>query len=616
MRYRMTRLWIGLVPLVWTLQAAGAPASLDDLLQDVLKQREVQKQENVARERRFLEAREQQQDILAAAQAALVREQARSDALRVEYEQNQATIAVQSEALSQATGDLGELHGVSRQIAGDLKGVVAGSLYSAQEPKRGEGLQTLADSKELPSIQALEWLWHVALSEMVESSKVVRFDAKIAATDGTEQEAKVTRIGAFNLISGGQYLRYLADTDQIVMPTGQPSDRYVKLAEALEKSTEGVHMMAVDPTRGALLALLMQRPGFVERIQQAGAIGYVILALGAAALGVVIERFVVLGRVRRRMRQQKAAHLPRTDNPLGRLRIIERDNPGDDAEILGLKLDQGVLQEAPRLRRLLPALAVCATAAPLLGLLGTVAGMIETFQAMTLFGAGDPKLVAGGISLALVATELGLLVAIPILVGSTAPATGSCTRSTRRWRPSWRAARPMPPLADVWDRAQVLLEQGGIIMPYILALSVLMWALILERLWFFWRVQPQVLADARAVWEARAERRSRPARRLREHQVAALYAAGRRALPAIRTLITVLPLMGLLGTVSGMIHTFEVITAFGGANRRGIAAGISEALVATLTGLITALSGLYFSVHLEARARRIPAEAETLLRAD
>lgn len=174
----------------------------------------------------------------------------------------------------------------------------------------------------------------------------------------------------------------------------------------------------------------------------------------------------------------------------------------------------------------------------------------------------------------------------------------------------------MPPFTELWDKARMLLEQGGAVMPYILALSVLMWVLILERLWYFQRVQPQALARARADWETRAERRSRPARRLREHQVAALAAAGRRALPAIRTLITVLPLMGLLGTVSGMIHTFEVITAFGGANRRGIAAGISEALVATLTGLVTALSGLYFSVHLESRARRIPAEAESLLRAD
>ena len=141
----MTRFWIGLFPLVWTLQVAAAPESLDALLQDVLKQREVQKQENAARERRFLEAREQQRDLLAAAQATLAKEQARNDALRTEYEKNEAAIAVQSEALGQATGDLGELHGVSRQIAGDLKGVVAGSLYSAQEPKRGEGLQTLAD---------------------------------------------------------------------------------------------------------------------------------------------------------------------------------------------------------------------------------------------------------------------------------------------------------------------------------------------------------------------------------------------------------------------------------------------------------------------------------------
>ncbi len=413
----MTRLRIALMALVWwTAPLAGAPASLDDLLNEVLRQREVQKQQNAARERRFVEAREAQQDLLAAARATLAEEQARSDALRAEYERNEASLAAQAEALHQATGDLGELHGVSRQIAGDLKGVVTASFYTAQQPRRGAGLQALAESRELPSIQALEGLWHLTLSEMVESSKVVRFEAQVAATDGTEKETTVTRIGAFNLLADGQYLRYLPDSGQIVMPTGQPSDRFLDLAAAFDQATAGVHMMAVDPTRGALLALLMQSPGFVERIRQAGAIGYVILALGAVALAVAIERLVVLGRLRQRMRRQKTAEVPQSDNPLGRLRIIERDNPEDDAEILGLKLDQEVLAETPRLRRFLPALAVCATAAPLLGLLGTVAGMIETFQAMTLFGAGDPKLVAGGISLALVATALGLLVAIPILL--------------------------------------------------------------------------------------------------------------------------------------------------------------------------------------------------------
>jgi biopolymer transport protein ExbB len=412
----MSRAGIGLIALLWALQAGAAPANLDELLQQVLTGREAQRAENAARERRFIEARDQQRELLAAAGAVLAKEQARSDALRAEYERNQAALSQQSEALSQATGDLGELHGVTRQIAGDLKGVVAGSLLSAQDPTRGEGLQALATSRELPSIKALEGLWYLTLSEMVGSSKVVRFKAKVAATDGTEADTEVTRIGAFNLISGGRYLRHLPDTGQIVMPSGQPSARYLALAEALEESTEGVHMMALDPTRGALLALLMQSPGFIERIQQAGAIGYVILALGAVALVFVIERMVVLGRLRRRMQQQKEARQAQSDNPLGRLRIIEQDNPADDPETLGLKLDQGVMQEVPRLRRLLPALAVCATAAPLLGLLGTVAGMIETFQSMTLFGAGDPKLVAGGISMALVATELGLLVAIPILL--------------------------------------------------------------------------------------------------------------------------------------------------------------------------------------------------------
>jgi biopolymer transport protein ExbB len=116
------------------------------------------------------------------------------------------------------------------------------------------------------------------------------------------------------------------------------------------------------------------------------------------------------------MRRQKDHSVAASDNPLGRLRLVERNHPKDSPEALGLKLDQAILKEIPRLRRLLPTLAVLATAAPLLGLLGTVAGMIETFQSMTLFGAGDPKLVAGGISLALVATELGLLVAIPILL--------------------------------------------------------------------------------------------------------------------------------------------------------------------------------------------------------
>jgi biopolymer transport protein ExbB len=172
----------------------------------------------------------------------------------------------------------------------------------------------------------------------------------------------------------------------------------------------------VDPSRGAILALLVQSPDVIERLRQAGVIGYLILGLGGIALLVVGERFVTLIGIRRRVIRQQKNGDTAADNPLGRLREVERGSRHADAETLGLKLDQAIMKEIPRLRVRLPMLAVVATAAPLLGLLGTVAGMIETFQSMTLFGAGDPKVVSGGISLALVATELGLIVAIPILL--------------------------------------------------------------------------------------------------------------------------------------------------------------------------------------------------------
>lgn len=161
---------------------------------------------------------------------------------------------------------------------------------------------------------------------------------------------------------------------------------------------------------------MVESPGLIEHIQRAGVIGYVILALGGIALLIVAERFVMLIATRRKIEGERAGGSASENNPLGRLRQVVQAHPGLDADRLTLKLDEVMAIEVPRFKRLLPTLAVFATAAPLFGLLGTVAGMIETFESMALFGAGDPKLVSAGISLALVATELGLVVAIPILL--------------------------------------------------------------------------------------------------------------------------------------------------------------------------------------------------------
>ncbi len=169
-------------------------------------------------------------------------------------------------------------------------------------------------------------------------------------------------------------------------------------------------------------------------------------------------------------------------------------------------------------------------------------------------------------------------------------------------------------LQNIHNHLQAVFAQGGPVMPYILLLSVIMWVLILERYWFLLFEFPRLFKQVQKDWSTREEYRSRTARRLRAHKVSSLNLQARRFLPFLRTIIQVLPLLGLLGTVSGLIHTFEVITLFGGTNRSGIAAGISEALIATLAGLLTALSGLYFSTGLESRSTLAQEQAETLQR--
>nr|MDJ0868637.1 MotA/TolQ/ExbB proton channel family protein [Myxococcota bacterium] len=173
----------------------------------------------------------------------------------------------------------------------------------------------------------------------------------------------------------------------------------------------------VDPTRGALIALLGQRADLRERIRQGGVIGYVIIGVGIVGLLNATRRIVELARLRRQIPgTNAAADGSGADSPVGRLIAVAAEHADADAETLGLRLDEAILTETPRLRRGISFVAMLAGIAPLLGLLGTVTGIIETFQAITLYGTGDPRLMSGGISQALVTTVMGLLVAIPMFL--------------------------------------------------------------------------------------------------------------------------------------------------------------------------------------------------------
>ncbi|HIE53574.1 MAG TPA: MotA/TolQ/ExbB proton channel family protein, partial [Chromatiaceae bacterium] len=152
-----------------------------------------------------------------------------------------------------------------------------------------------------------------------------------------------------------------------------------------------------------------------ERIEQGKEVGYLIIGLAIFGFLMAVYRFVALGVTSMKVRAQlKRADQPKKNNPLGRVLLAWKENQEADLDTLERKIDEAVVKEVPRLQRGLSIIKILAVIAPLLGLLGTVTGMIQTFQSITLFGTGDPKLMAGGISQALITTVLGLMAAIPL----------------------------------------------------------------------------------------------------------------------------------------------------------------------------------------------------------
>lgn len=391
-------------------------ASLDEFMERVRTQSLTRGVENSERERRFVAARDQQAALLREAEQSLADENTRSERLKTQFDDNEIELADLTETLLVRIGNMGELFGVVRQVAGDTKGIIDSSLVSAQIEGRSALADELAQASGLPSMGDLTNLYVLLLEEMAESGKVVRFNTDVITADGRTTPAEVIRVGVFNVISGSDYLRFEPQTASLQVLARQPARRFSSLAEGLSTATTGVVPMAVDPSRGNLLGLLIQAPNLSERIQQGGLVGYVIILLGLLGVVVSIERLVRLDSASRGIKAQLASATPKDDNPLGRILRVYEENSTANNETLGLKLDEAILREAPLLEKWQGWIKVLAAVAPLLGLLGTVVGMIVTFQAITLFGTGDPRLMADGISQALVTTVLGLTVAIPLVL--------------------------------------------------------------------------------------------------------------------------------------------------------------------------------------------------------
>ena len=402
-----------LLPLSAMATGEDVDALVESVRQEALREAAFEEE----RIRRFLDERERKSEMLAEARAQLAAANRRADQLRGEYEANEATLTDYEASLRERAGDLNDTFAIVRQAALSADGVMGSSLVAAEATDRSTFMQDLGKGETPPSIEDIKRLWTMVMSEISESGKVVNFNATVIKPQGDEAEQVVTRAGVFNSVSDGAFLRYLPSSGKLVELSRQPAPRFQAMASDLQEATSGVVGMALDPSKGAILSLMVQSPDLGERVDQGGAIGYLILILGAVGVVIVIQRGVANLLARRAIDSHVSRDAQADEkNALGRLQKVVDDMQGEDTESINIRLDEQLAEESSRLNRGLPTVAVLAAVSPLLGLLGTVTGMIETFQSITLFGTGDPKLMSGGISQALVTTQLGLAVAIPLVL--------------------------------------------------------------------------------------------------------------------------------------------------------------------------------------------------------
>lgn len=394
--------------------------TLDQLLDMVKKSQISESAEHKQREAEFARDKSNQANLLAQAKATRQAEEARSAALEKKYQEQDILVAAKKVQLNERLGSMKELFGHLTSTAGDLRATLGTSIVSAQYPNRGEFLDALIEkmnsNTRLPDIEEIERLWFEVQREMVETGRVVKFNSTVIKPNGEQTAQEVVRVGTYNLVSNGAYLTF--DGSKIQELARQPAD-HLAGAQALQNATSGVVDFGVDPTGpagGQLLTALIDTPTLVERWHQGGSVGYVITVVGIIGVLLGFFRILVLVAMNAKVKSQLKSDKANTNNPLGRVLKVAEENKNVDTETLELKLEEAVLKERPSIESGLAILKIIAAVAPLLGLLGTVVGMIETFQAITIFGAGDPKNMAGGISGALVTTVQGLVVAIPVVL--------------------------------------------------------------------------------------------------------------------------------------------------------------------------------------------------------
>ncbi len=412
-------LFITAASLVYSAHAG----SLDTLLQQMRSDQIRESQEIQERLQRFRNMADERKALLKDVQSKIKAEEKLSDDMEKAFRKGEKSMLDKRAKIDQLTAHYKEVYATAKLWAVELREQFSQSIISAQLPDRIAEMEPLSDDDHSFSLADMQALLYHALNEANEQGKTVRFPAKVTRPDGTFMDTMVVRTGPFTASAGDEFLSPAEDARELRVLPRQPRGRFRNIVADMETSEENYPMTIIDPSRGAILSLLTDAPTVMERIHQGGIIGYLIIVIGIFGVLFALFRGIALKmHLIRIHKQQKDLSQPHDNNALGRIARVYHDCSSHDMdpEAREDRVHKEISEELPKLNWGLGMLRVLAAIAPLLGLLGTVTGMIQTFQDITLFGTGEPRMMAGGISQALITTALGLSAAIPILLLLTA----------------------------------------------------------------------------------------------------------------------------------------------------------------------------------------------------
>jgi len=378
---------------------------IQDLINRVEKNRAELSAMDNARVNEFIKKVADRRFLLSKAKKQLADEEARNVRLEDLFEANEIKLSELETELNIKLGVLGELFGVARQMAGELQADSESAYNFTEHPSRTESLNEIGKIK-VHNLKNLEDLWVLHLNEIASSGEIKAISANVINSSGDIEEDRLVRYGPFNMVKNRSFVKTDVANNAFSVLQKQP-DRSLRRKFRSHYRSDGYAVAPIDPTRGFLLSLYLDKPSTFERIAQGKLIGFIIVLIGISGLIFAAYRYYTLYLYSKTIKSKD-------ENDIFS-KIENISNSSKDVETFERECDEVLLTVNGNLSWGVNWIKFLAAVAPLLGLLGTVIGMIETFQAITVFGTGDPKQMAGGISQALVTTMLGLIFAAPLL---------------------------------------------------------------------------------------------------------------------------------------------------------------------------------------------------------